>query len=93
MKKMKEDIKNNPMMTIFFLIVSTTVTMLGTTTFATMNYVDKKYSESKTYTEGRYNIIKNDVDSKHSEVRSDLKDVKTELRNLNNNILKLRQGR
>lgn len=87
--KIKNEIIDHPIMAVLFLIISTIVTTLGTTTFATMGYVDKRYVESKAFTEKRYQIIKEDVNSKHSEIRSDMKEIKRSIMNVNNNILKL----
>ena len=47
-----------------------------------MGYVDKKYVESKGYTKERFDTIKDHI-----------KDIKTNIRTINSNILKLAKGK
>lgn len=78
----KSEMVEHPALMTIVLIISTVVVTLGTTTFATMNYVDKRYVESRSYTKEKFDTI-----------RTDIKDIKKQIQNVNNNILRLYRGK
>jgi hypothetical protein len=78
MKKIKEEVADHPILSLFLVVFSSTILTLGTTTFATMSYVDNKHKEGKQY-----------VREKHDELKQDLTEMKDTLQDINNNILDL----
>ena len=74
--KLSNEMKEHPFFVLFFSVLSTVIITLGTTTFATIGYVDKQYKASKDY-----------VNEKHQGVKEDLKEIKDGILGINERIL------
>ncbi len=76
------EIKNHPLLYIALTVICTAVTVFGTSTFATMGYVDRRHNEARVY-----------VNEKDKNIRSELKEIKEGIKNVNTNILNLYKER
>ena len=85
--KVKKETLSHPIFVFVALIISTIIATLGSTTFATMSYVDNKYKESKKYTQEKHRFIRDDMKNKHKDYKDDIKEIKKAIQNINNNIL------
>ena len=74
----EKEIKDHPIMYIIIACLCTAISVFGTTTFATMNYVDKQDRQVKEY-----------VKEKNDDLKKDLDDIKKALATANKNILNI----
>jgi len=78
MKKVKDEIKDHPLLYIFLAVISAGIAVFGSTTMATNNYVDKGDSLSREYTK-----------EKTGDLKKELSEIKTAIRDNHKLIIKL----
>lgn len=76
----KTEIKEHPILMLTMAVLSTAIISLGTTSFATISYVNEKHKEGVGY-----------VKEKHNDLKSDVIEIKKTINEINKNILKLYQ--
>jgi len=94
MGKVSEEIKDHPIMSVFIGIISSAIITVGSTTFATMGYVDKKFNDSKKHVDEKYKTVQTNIDEKHSEIKEQLKSINTNIIIIQRNVLEIyKQGK
>ena len=89
----KAEVKENPILAITMTIVTTALVSIGSSTFATIGYVNDKHKEGISYMKERYQITSKDINEKHNDIKTEMSDIKKTIKELNHNIMKLYQGK
>lgn len=76
--KVKEEIKERPLFYLFMTVLCTAITLVGTNTIATNQYVDKRHQEMKEFV-----LLKN------NDICLQLRYIKLDIKDLNKLILGL----
>lgn len=80
MKKVKQEVIDHPILSLTMAVLSTTIITLGTTSFATIGFVNEKHKQGIEY-----------VKERHTDLKSDITEIKESIISINENILKIYQ--